>query len=163
MSYDWSAFDLYFYIGARVQDVFSRWVTPQGQSSFFVSSASFDPPRDAEERCQKGDRYQWVWPHGHRSTGEILAVRADEFLSFSFGETTVDLIFEATPGGTRIHLRQHQIPTTEDGQVNIHLNCRGGWIFFLTNLRVVMGGLADARVSNPEWMAATAPSYQPPD
>lgn len=165
--YDWSRFDVYFYIQKPPDDIFKRWATSGGLESFFIRSARFRTSegriRDANELAQPGDHYQWEWWHPFESSGVVKTLdRQARKLSFTFGTTClVEVAISPSEGSTLIHLVQSGIPDDEDGRLNLHLDCRGGWIYFLTNLKAILEHGTDVRQKDPKFARSLSVRYKP--
>ncbi len=148
-NYDWSKFDIYFYIESPPAVIFDKWATATGLESFFMRKVVYETaegkPRDGNARVKAGDTYKWEFIYGPVIKGEILDARLSRKFSFSFGDSIVDIVFTKSDGRTLVHLRQRNIPVDEDSKVHIHLNCRGAWIHFLTVLKSVIEFNTDCR------------------
>ena len=166
-SYDWSQFDIHFYIEADADEVFHRWTCTHGLESFFIKAASFET-NDGETRpplqcCQPGDSYEWQWWHDKSTFGKVLELDcARKRLAFSFADFLVVSIDVVSLGElSHIHLRQNNIPKTEEAKVKLHLDCRGGWIYFLTCLKAALECGVDIREKNPHRALSLAIGFQP--
>lgn len=165
--YDWSRFEIFFYIQKPPDDVFKRWATSGGLESFFIRNArhrsSEGRVRDANELARSGDRYEWNWWHAFESSGEIRTVEDQgRRLSFTFGKTClVEVAVSQAEGSTLVHLVQSRIPVDEDSKVNTHLDCRGGWIYFLTNLKAVLEQGIDVREKDPRRARSLSVRFDP--
>jgi len=103
-------------------------------------------PRGRNEHIKPDDRYTWEFIHGSILEGVIVEVKLNQKISFTFGdESIVDVLFIKSDNRTLVHLIQRNIPKTENSKVNIHLNCRGAWIHFLTVLKSVIEFNVDCR------------------
>lgn len=165
--YDWRSFDLHYYYRAPRSDVWRAWATPDGLCSFFVEHCwSFDAdgqelPGDAE--FAPGGRYQWRWRHDFEGEGSIHTVEPMTKIGFSFGESMkVSVSLTETDDGVHVHLRQWDIPDSDDGRVWGHLNCRSCWIFFMTNLTSVLETGRDLRHDNPAVVSSMEVGFQRP-
>jgi uncharacterized protein YndB with AHSA1/START domain len=163
--YDWSAFEIVFYYDQPVGDVFRAWATAAGLESFFIERARFTSPEGTERAheaiVEGGDEYAWTWRHGHAITGRVTDVVEDREVSFTFGGMRVSVLFEAAGGRTEVRLRQAEIPATPEGRVLGHLNCRSCWIFFMTNLKSVLGAQRDLRDEDPETVSSMEVGFSP--
>ena len=164
-TYDWSQFEVVFYYDESTDNLMQYWATPSGLESFFIEEAHFRPvagvPRAAGEFVQAGDRYRWVWRHAFAVEGEILAVRKNEEISFTFGSMKVSVYFSQVGNQTELRLVQTEIPESDDGRIFGHLNCRSCWVFFLTNLKSVVATGLDLRDPNPERVSAMEVGFEP--
>jgi hypothetical protein len=62
---------------------------------------------------------------------------------------------------SHIHLIQKNIPETEEAKVKLHLDCRGGWIYFLTCLKGALKCAVDIREKDPHRALSLAIGFQP--
>lgn len=168
-TFDWTQFQLGIYVRARPEDVFPLWGTSPGLCRWFLRAAVFAPstgrpanrraaakvpsfealtPRAEEEMCRAGDRYRWEWYYNDGVVGEdwILDVRPPTRLAFGFGAgMTVELLLRKQGVWCEVNLRQYGIPNTPAGRREMHVGCRTGWVFFLTNLKSIVEGGLDLR------------------
>lgn len=163
--YDWTTFSLTFYYNAHITRVFRTWTTAEGLESFFIERCVFSDvmgnPREVTERPEINDAYSWQFRQDFAVEGKILDLIDREKLSFSFGDMLVDIYFRVYGDQTEVQLVQSDIPTTPDGQVFGHLNCRTCWTFFMTNLSSVLDHNHDLRDQNPELVSSMEVGYVP--
>ena len=154
--YDWSRFALRIPITASREKIYNAWTTKQGIESWFLRRADFFTPesklRGEQEFIQNGDRYTWLW-HGYDDEtiehNDILEANGEDTLSFVFaGHCIVTVVIGMIDEETIVQLTQENIPTGEEGKVNIHLGCMEGWTFYLANLKSVLEGGIDLRNQN---------------
>jgi hypothetical protein len=154
--YDWSRFMLRIPVSASVAEIYTALATQTGIQSWFLRSASYYDPaskqRAADEFVEKGDRYTWLW-HGYDDdTVEhnfILDANGEDTFSFVFaGHCIVTITIGMLDMETIVQLTQENIPTGEEGKVDIHIGCMEGWTFYLTNLKSVLEGGLDLRNRN---------------
>ena len=97
----------------------------------------------------QGDTYEWMWhgwPDEVLEKGTVLSNNEKNTLKFSFGKAgNVQVEVKEAGGDTLVELLQYDIPTTEEGQVNYHIGCTKGWLFYLANLKSVLEGGLDLR------------------
>lgn len=153
--YDWTKFDIYLFINARPEAVSERWITTTGLESFFIKKMEVrslaGELRQPNERFGEGDNYQWDWFFDGQSTGKVLQVIPEKSLTFTFlKKCTVTVDCRPHDAGTMLHLRQSGMEATGGDMVNIHLDCRCGWIYFLTNLKAVLECGVDVRDKRPD-------------
>ena len=71
--YDWTAFDLYFYYHAPLDEVWRAWSTTAGLCRFFVETCSATradgAPLRPDDPFEPGTRYDWTWRHGYPAKG----------------------------------------------------------------------------------------------
>ncbi len=152
--YDWSTFDLHYYYPVPPATLFRSWATADGLCAFYIGeavhSAPDGAPRAADEIVRAGDGYDWRYRHDFGHGGRFTEVIADRRVAFTFGPdmiVTVDI--EADGAGSHLRLRQTGIPVDPQGRVQMHLNCRSCWIFFLVNLMSVYQTNTDLRHADP--------------
>ena len=154
--YDWSRFVLRIPVTASRENIYKAWTTKQGIESWFLRSANFFTPqhklRGEQEFIQNGDRYTWLW-HGYDDetveNNDILEANGEDTISFVFaGHCIVTVIIGMIDEETIVQLTQENIPTGEEGKVNIHVGCMEGWTFYLANLKSVLEGGIDLRNRN---------------
>jgi uncharacterized protein YndB with AHSA1/START domain len=164
-TYDWTTFEIVFYYDRPVGEVFRAWASAEGLESFFVEHAHFTSSdganRGPAEIVRTGDAYEWTWRHGHAITGRVTEVVEDREVSFTFGGMHVSVLFAVVAGRTEVRLRQSEIPATPEGRVLGHLNCRSCWIFFMTNLRSVLGAQHDLRDEDPDTVSSMEVGFSP--
>ncbi len=154
--YDWSKFTLRIPVNASAEKIYSALATQNGIESWFLRSACYydseSKQRNAGEFIQKGDRYTWLW-HGYDDDtiehNYILDANGEDSLSFVFaGHCIVTITVGTLDAETIVQLTQENIPTGEEGKVNIHIGCMEGWTFYLTNLKSLLEGGIDLRNRN---------------
>ena len=152
--YDWTQFDIHLFIEAVPEAVFGKWATSSGLESFFVKKCevrgSRGDIRSASASLSEGDVYQWDWFFNYKSSGRILQVTPNRSLSFTFGKCSVAVELRPFDSGTFVHLRQAGMDLAEEDRVNLHLDCRCGWTYFLTNLKAVLEHGIDVRDKRPD-------------
>ena len=151
-SHDWSQFLLRIPIKADKKEIYKAWTTQQGLESWFLRSSQFKTSvgkkRDGNNTIEQGDTYEWYW-HGWGDEmvekGAILGINANS-LKFSFGSAgNVTVTIEEELGDTILELKQSDIPTDENSQINYYIGCSKGWQFYLTNLKSILEGGLDLR------------------
>ena len=164
--YDWSQFDIYFFIETAPETVFQRWVTPSGLESFFVKGCKVTSKNGEskahEDIFSEGDTYEWEWFFNWKSSGTILQVIPNKQLAFTFGKCTVTVEFKSYDSGTFIHLKQNGMSPNEEDMVHLHLDCRCGWTYFLSNLKTVLEYNVDGRDKRPDTSRSLEIGFVPP-
>ena len=154
--HDWSRFVLRIPVTASREKIYNAWTTKQGIESWFLRSADFFTPQNTlrreQEFIQNGDRYTWLW-HGYDDEtvehNDILEANGEDTISFVFaGHCIVTVVIGMIDKETIVQLTQKNIPTGEEGKVNIHIGCMEGWTFYLANLKSVLEGGIDLRNRN---------------
>lgn len=155
-TFDKSRFAVRIPVNAPVEKIFESWTTPAGLEYFFLRQASFhskdEEKRKANDSIKVGDTYLWRW-HGYPDStfeeGEVLEQNGKDRLKFSFGKAgicTVSIFKLDTE--TIVELLQENIPTDDKGFQNYHIGCKGGWTFYLANLKSMLEGGIDLRNRN---------------
>jgi hypothetical protein len=127
--------------------------TQQGLETWFLRQATFTKPdgttRGRELRVQKGDNYQWLWhgwPDEILEKGNVIEINEGKSFAFSFGRAgNVKISLLQEKGQTVVELLQENIPTNAESQVEFHIGCTKGWLFYLTNLKSIVEGGIDLR------------------
>jgi uncharacterized protein YndB with AHSA1/START domain len=155
-AYDWSRFELRVPVNASIEVIYHAWATRQGIETWFLRSAQYftetNSPRQENEFIQRGDRYTWLW-HGYGDDtvehNDILEANGVDEISFVFaGHCIVTVTIGMLDAETIVQLTQENIPTGEEGKVDIHIGCMEGWTFYLANLKSILEGGIDLRNRN---------------
>ncbi len=132
------------HIKAPLDRIYASWVTTEGLTAWFLSSATFTKPdgtkRAVDELVEQGDRYDWKWHNwDERETGKILEANGHDFIKFSFGETS-NVAVRLTDHGDSVlvALLQDEIPIDETNTYHVFYGCSNGWTFWLTNLKAYL-------------------------
>jgi len=150
---DWSHFTLRIPINATVEEVYKRWNSSEGLTSWFLREAHFKNnegvARYADEPLRPGDSYLWRW-YGYRDDvteeGTILNANHKDEISFSFGKAgNVSVKIYAVKDVVMCELEQTNIPVDEHGREYYYIGCSKGWLFYLTNLKSLLEGGVDLR------------------
>jgi uncharacterized protein YndB with AHSA1/START domain len=155
-TYDWSKFVCRINVNAPIDKIYDAWTIPALQEKWFLSQTKYIPEneesRDRNAHVKKNDLYQWHW-YGYSKEvtekGTILEANGKDLFQFTFGgDTIVTVILKTEDGENIVELWQENIPKTEVGKVNYHLNCMQGWTFYLANLKSFLEGGLDLRNKN---------------
>lgn len=138
--FDWSQFTQRVAVAAPVEKVFQMWTDPVQLRSWFLADAKID--------LKKGGEFEWKWLAGVKEKGRVLSVKKPSKLSFTFAGSVCDVTFKKDKRGSLVILHQHNIPRTEKGKFDVHLNCSCGWTFYLTNLKTYLEYGIDLRETN---------------
>jgi uncharacterized protein YndB with AHSA1/START domain len=165
-AYDWTQFHVHMYYLAPIDEVFRRFSTASGLSSFYIAHAEHTAPdgtrRGPDESFQAGDAYHWTYLHDYAHGGKIEAVDPDRRVRFTFGDSTIEIRFLVVEEATEVALHQTNCPTEDPDRAWMHLNCRSCWVYFLTNLRSVLGTGIDLRDhAHPEWNNSVSIGWDP--
>lgn len=164
--YDWSQFHVRMYYLAPMSEVFARFSTAAGLESFFIYQAihtgTDGSVRGPHEHVQAGDQYQWTYVHDFAHGGQFGQVEAERLVQFSFGDMTVSIMFRQLDEAVEVDLHQTNCATQDPARAWQHVNCRSCWIYFLTNLRSVLGGGPDLRdFAHPNWNDSVSIGFNP--
>lgn len=154
-NYDWTRFICKINIYTSVEAVYDAWTIPNQLESWFLRDARFKrgdgSTREQELHIQTNDTYTWHW-HGHtdevEEKGKVIQANGINKLQFSFtkgAEVTVDI--GVSLNETIIMLTQDKMTNDEAGKL-IHVDCYGGWTFYLANLKSFLEGGIDLRNKN---------------
>ncbi len=138
--FDWSQFTQRVAVAAPVEKVFQMWTDPAQLRSWFLADAKID--------LKKGGDFEWKWIAGVKEKGKVLSVKKPSKLSFTFAGSVCEVTFKKDKRGSLVILHQHNIPETEKGKFDVHLNCSCGWTFYLTNLKTYLEYGIDLRETN---------------
>jgi uncharacterized protein YndB with AHSA1/START domain len=154
--FDKSRFTVRIPVNASAEKIFKAWTTPAGLEYFFLRSAVFtskdDDVRKADEAVQVGDSYRWMWWGYGDDTDEkgmVLEQNERDRFKFSFGKAgDVTVSIDNADGERIVTLTQENIPTDDKGFRDYYIGCKGGWTFYLANLKSVLEGGIDLRNRN---------------
>ncbi|MCS3798163.1 SRPBCC domain-containing protein [Niastella sp. OAS944] len=150
---DWSKFVTRINISAPAEDIYKMWATRGGMESWFVRLSEYKDKdgveRGTDEEITIGDTYKWLWfGYGDEAVenGKILELNHKDRFRFSFGKAgNVTVTITEEEGEHIVELTQEDIPTDEKGMYNFHVGCKGGWTFYLANLKSILEGGIDLR------------------
>jgi uncharacterized protein YndB with AHSA1/START domain len=153
--FDQSRFSVRIPVSAPVEKIFEKWTTRQGLESFFLRNAVFHSAEGVErkpsENLQADDTYTWNWWGYGDDTfekGKVLEQNGTDRFSFVFGKVgDCTLTIYDKDGETIVEMVQENIPEGEKG-LQYHIGCKGGWTFYLANLKSVLEGGIDLRNRN---------------
>lgn len=162
---DWTGFSLHVAIDATPDQVLDAWRTVSGMESFFVEMMRIADPdgreRSPDERAEPGDRFIWRWHNGRRLEGEYLDPGGPDEVRFTFGASKISVRSVPYRGGTLLVLRQYEIPDDEPSRMHVHANCRGGWVYFMTILKILQETGVDGRDKTRETGASFSTYFDP--
>lgn len=174
-TYDWTQFKEETEFSIPLEDLFKKWTTSEGITSWFIETAEFRSSdgriRDSNEIAQKGDDFRWIFHIGSEVNGIVLESIENKIFKFTFGEkepgsnefVTVEVIFTSKDGKSNFELHQANMADTMFGRVNYHISCKMGWLFHISNLKSQLGISHDLRIINENRMHVDAPSGYPLD
>lgn len=138
-SYDWSRFVLRIEIAASPERVFRAWTEANEVQSWFANRAESEP--------KKGGRYYLEFLGGDIADMKFLDLRKPSRVVFTFGHKgeTVAVKIRKSGKGTVCELEQAGMSTSPKSRVHMHMGCKTGWVFFLTNLKAWLEHGVDLR------------------
>ena len=142
-SYDWTQFKQLIFIRANREKVYRAWTDEKMIVKWFTEKAVIEP--------RKGGRLYFEWIGGDKlETNVILARKPSKFV-FPFGGKSVEVAISlsAAKGGTVVELHQYNMSTAPKTRVSMHMGCKEGWAFFLTNLKAFLEHGIDLRGHDP--------------
>lgn len=142
--YDWSKFFLRIEIAVSPEKVYRAWTDGAQVARWFSVKADVEP--------RKGGRLYFEWLGGDKLETKVLAARKPGLLRFPFGShgEEVEVRIKRVPGGSVCELRQSKMKTTPKMKVAMHMGCKTGWVFFLTNLKAFLEHGIDLRSHRPD-------------
>ena len=155
---DWSSFKVKINVKATTQELYRAWATRKGMEYWFLRECDYRRPGgivlSPDEFVSTNDVYTWRW-HGYPDTsteqGTILEANGKDFFKFSFGKAGIcSVTIMKELGETIVELMQSEIPEDENGKMNYHVGCKGGWTFYFANMKSMLEGGADLRNRNEQ-------------
>lgn len=140
---NWNSFTKKIYIKSSAEKLYQCWTTSEGLESWFLKKAVFtrsEKDLKKNEVISVGDHYTWFWHNWDgQEKGEILEVKPNESLIFSFADTCrVIITFETVNDAVLVSLTQDNIPTDDANKLKIFYGCSNGWTFWLANLKAYL-------------------------
>ncbi|MCB2230828.1 SRPBCC domain-containing protein [bacterium] len=138
-SYDWTRFVLRIEIAASPARVFRAWTESDEVQAWF--------PEKAESEPKKGGRYYLEFLGGDIADMKFLEFRKPNKVVFTFGDKgeTVTVRIRKAGKKTICELEQSGMSTSPKSRVHMHMGCKTGWVFFLTNLKAYLEHGIDLR------------------
>ena len=142
-SYDWTQFTLKIEIAVPPQKVFAAWTQKRLVTRWFSVEASIEP--------KKGGRLFFAWLGGDKMEAKVLGIRKPSLFHFPFGRKGEQVAVKIAKirGGSLVTLHQFGMKTGARDKVNMHMGCKEGWTFFLTNLKSFLEHGIDLRSHDP--------------
>lgn len=172
--FDWTYFRRRIYINnTSCGELFRKWATAKGLMEWFISHAEYKDAngsiRDPEEIVKINDKYLWRFHNGYEIQGEILEVKDDSLLKFTFGEkdidnsdqVTVTVTLNENDGNCYFDILQDNMSESNYGRVFYYISCNMGWMFHMYNLKSIIENGHDLRVKGVKRMHVDAPSGYP--
>ncbi|MEW5794736.1 MAG: SRPBCC domain-containing protein [Candidatus Zixiibacteriota bacterium] len=142
-SYDWTQFCQKIEIQASPERVFKAWTEPKTIVKWFVVKAEMEPRRNG--------RLQWEWLAGDKLDARIIDIKKPGKFVFPFGSKgeKVAVTIRKQRRGSLVELHQYDMKASPRDRVQMHLGCREGWAFFLSNLKAFLEHGVDLRSHDP--------------
>jgi len=137
--FDWTQFTLRIVIAVPVSRVFTAWTDDTIITRWFTEIAKVEP--------KKNGAIHFEWLAGDKLDARFLAFEKDRKILFIFGSKgeKVEVSFKKVTGGTLCEIHQFDMSTSPKSKVSMHMGCREGWTFFLTNLKSYLENSVDLR------------------
>lgn len=157
-THNWDRFVIRLPIKETPDRIFKAWTSQEELEKWFLRSAEFKKEdgssRKRNSEIEEKDTYTWLW-HGYgddsAEKGVILENNGRDRLKFKFGNAgNVTVTVKEAAGEHILELTQDEIPTDEKSQINFHIGCSKGWLFYMTNLKSILEGGIDLRNRNVE-------------
>jgi uncharacterized protein YndB with AHSA1/START domain len=141
--FDWTQFTLRIVIAAPVTRVFSAWTDDTIIIHWFTEIAKVEP--------KKNGAIHFEWLAGDKLDARFLAFEKNKRIMFVFGTKgeQVEVLLKKVTGGTLCELHQFGMSTSPRSKISMHMGCREGWTFFLTNLKSFLEHGIDLRSHTP--------------
>ncbi len=140
----WNSFTKKIHIKADIKKLYWSWATEEGICSWFLRNAQYKRNGKniaSQEFVKAGDTYTWMWHNWDgKEDGNILEVKENEFIKFSFAGTCEVLVTleQKDNGVVLLSLAQTKIPEDEKSKLEIFYGCSNGWTFWLANLKAYL-------------------------
>ena len=127
--FDWSRFLLKIAIKASPEKVFKAWTDGKIVSRWFSVKAEIEP--------KKNGRIYYEWLAGDKLEARIIEIVKNRKFVIPFGSKgeRLEVKIKKHGSGSICELRQYNMKTGPKDRVNMHMGCKTGWVFFLTNLK----------------------------
>lgn len=144
-AFDWTQFTLKIHVEASPQKVWEAWTVGKKLSNWFPVEGVIEP--------KAGGRVwlQFFRPEDTLDDVVISAVKGKSVV-FPFGShgEQVEVRVIKHKKGAICELTQSRMRTTQRDKVYMHMGCRAGWTFFLTNLKSYLEHGIDLRSTDPK-------------
>lgn len=136
---DWSQFTRKIRLNVAAQQIYDSWTKTNELSKWFLKDAII-VEGSTDGICRKGDKVEWHWHNaGSIEKLEILVANGKDQLSFTFGgQMEVHLTITQEGRYSILKLVQTKIPTEDADKMNFYAGCKGGWTFWLVNLKAYL-------------------------
>lgn len=147
----WDQFTLRIFVDAAPEVVMEHWLRPGLVETWFVPTCEYGS-RDSGDRCEAGDRYRWQWADGTEERSTVREVAFPQRFRFGWmadlDECTVTISIHE--GRTLVELVQVNREPNEADRMQVWMDCKEGWSFYLVNLKSVLEGGIDLRDLAPK-------------
>jgi len=132
------------FIKSSLEKLYDCWATSNGITSWFLRKAEYRDKngtvRASDSQMQAGDSYTWGWYNWDgEENGQVLQANGTDYIEITFAEVSkVSVHLQQQEGAVLLTLKQYEIPTDEQSQMNIHFGCSNGWTFWLANLKAYL-------------------------
>ena len=127
--FDWSKFFLRIAIKAPPEKVFKAWTDGKIVSKWFSVKAEIEP--------KKNGRIYYEWLANDKLETKVIEIVKNRKFVIPFGSkgVIVEVKIKKDGRGSICELRQYNMKTGPKDRVGMHMGCKTGWVFFLTNLK----------------------------
>ena len=141
--YDWTQFKQRIFVKADKERVFRAWTDDRIVSRWFTVKTMIEP--------RNNGRLYFEWLAGDKFEARIVSIRKPTRFVFPFGSRGEEVAvgIRKVRGGSVVELHQYNMKTSPRSKVEMHMNCKTGWAFFLTNLKAYLEHGIDLRGHNP--------------
>lgn len=138
---DWTEFLLKVEINASPSRVYRAWTESKEVKRWFTYDGFVEP--------RKNGTFRQAFVDGMAFDSTVLAVKKNSLFRFTFGSVEkVEVKIKKSGRKAECWLRQYDMRTTPDQKWMMHMGCRLGWTFFLTNLKAYLEHGVDLRSHN---------------
>ena len=142
--FDWTSFYLKIAINASPEKVFRAWTDAKELSSWFTVKTEFE--------AKKNGRIHFEWLGGDKMDAKVISITKNRQVIIPFGGKgeKVKVVVKKDGKGAVCELYQYDMKTSEKDKTAMHMGCKQGWTFFLTNLKSYLEHGIDLRSHNPK-------------
>ncbi len=136
---DWTKFDRKIRLNVSAQRIYDSWTKTSELKKWFLKNVIIING-STDDICRKGDQVKWYWNNvDSTELVEILESNGSNKLSFTFGSSMiVDINIFKEDQLNILHLQQRNIPIDDKAKMNYFAGCKGGWTFWLANLKAYL-------------------------
>ena len=127
--FDWTKFFLRIAIDTSPEKVFQAWTDDKIVTKWFTVKAEMEP--------KKKGRIFWEWLGCDKLDTKNIDFVPNKKFVFPFGSKGEQVAITIVPdsSGAICELRQTKMKTDPKSRIAMHMGCKQGWTFFLTNLK----------------------------